>query len=86
LIGGPGSTGPGDAALLNALLVTMNSSLGPQGIGQDAWFAYLQAIGAQGITTQNTSRPAGAPPITGGPVGGSPGGGPNNPRGPGSGP
>jgi len=66
-----GGTGQGDAALLNSLLATMNSSLGPQGSGQDAWFAYLQGIGAQGINTQNTGRPLGAPPT----IGGSPTGG-----------
>ena len=76
LIGGPGSTGAGDAALLNGLLVTMNSSLGPRGTGQDAWFAYLQGIGSQGINTQNnTNRPLGTPPATGGPGGGNPTGG-----------
>ena len=74
LIGG--GTGQGDAALLNSLLATMNSSLGPQGSGQDAWFAYLQGIGAQGINTQNTGRPLGAPPtIGGGPTGGGSTGG-----------
>lgn len=73
LIGGANSTGPGDAVLLNGLLSTMNSSLGPQGTGQDAWFTYLQGIGNQGVNnTQNTNRPLGAPPMTGGPIGGGP--------------
>jgi hypothetical protein len=74
LIGG--GTGPGDTALLNSPLVTMNSSLGPQGSGQDAWFTYLQGIGAQGINTQNAGRPPGIPPtIGGGPTGGGSTGG-----------
>lgn len=66
-IGGPG-TGPGDSALVNALLATLNSSLGPQGPGVNAWFDYLQAVGNQAITITNaTQRPLNSPPVMAGP-------------------
>jgi len=66
LIGGPG-TGPGDSALANALLTALNSSLGPQGPGVNAWFNYLQGSASQAISTTNaTQRPLGNPPSMGG--------------------
>jgi len=83
LIGGPG-VGPGDSALTNALLAALNSSLGPQGPGVNAWFNYLQGSASQAIGTTNaTQRPLGNPPSMGGPpstpsTGGSTGGPGNN--------
>jgi hypothetical protein len=53
---------PGDDALRNALLTALNSSLGPQGGGVDAWLSYLQAAGNQAITITNANRPVAAPP------------------------
>ena len=52
---------PGDDALLTSLLAALNSSLGPQGGGVNAWFSYLQAAGNQALTISNASRPIGAP-------------------------
>ena len=55
---------PGDDALRTAMLAALNSSLGPQGGGVNAWLSYLQAAGNQALTISNASRPVGAPPQT----------------------
>ena len=62
---GNGGTAPGDSALVNALLTTLNSSLGPQGPGVNNWYNYLRNVGNQALTTTNaTQRPLNSPPVT----------------------
>jgi hypothetical protein len=63
---GNGGAAPGDNALVNALLTALNSSLGPQGPGVNAWYNYLRNVGNQTLTTTNaTQRLLSSPPVTG---------------------
>ncbi|MCF8534111.1 MAG: FecR family protein [Reyranella sp.] len=62
---GNSTAAAGDDALVNAMLAALNSSLGPEGGGTNAWFSYLQAAGNQALTISNASRPPpGAPAPT----------------------
>ena len=75
--------GPGDRALIEAALRTLNANALPYADPSSKlapWLAYLQLVATQAVTTTNASRPIGAPPSqpsasTGTPGGGGSGGG-----------
>jgi hypothetical protein len=61
--------GPGDKVLLEALVANLNAQALPHvdpNTRLAGWLTYLQLVANEGITTNNASRPVGAPPGTGG--------------------
>lgn len=66
--------GPGDKVLIDSALKTLNAQALPYADPSSKlapWLAYLQLVATQAITTNNASRPTGAPPSS---TGSSPGG------------
>lgn len=57
--------GPGDKVLIDSALKTLNAQALPYADPSSKlapWLAYLQLVATQAITTNNASRPIGAPP------------------------